>query len=128
MLIASYVNFLLEFRASCNKTKIVVTLWLYVVGLCRFASLVFPLFFSERRIVKDTEETFVFLDRLLLFIIYYYFTEETFVFLDRLLLFIIYYYFTEETFVFLDRLLIACHLLQVMYFSSLLQKWRDIDF
>ena len=49
-------------------------------------------------------------------------TEETFVFLDRLLLFIIYYYFTEETFVFLDRLLIACHLLQVMYFSSLLQK------
>ena len=72
--------------------------------------------------MKDTEETFVFLDRLLLFIIYYYFTEETFVFLDRLLLFIIYYYFTEETFVFLDRLLIACHLLQVMYFSSLLQK------
>ena len=71
--------------------------------------------------MKDTEETFVFLDRLLLFIIYYYFTE-TFVFLDRLLLFIIYYYFTEETFVFLDRLLIACHLLQVMYFSSLLQK------
>ena len=64
-------------------------LWLYVVGLCRFASLVFPLLFSERRIVKDTEETFVFLDRLLLFIIYYYFTEETFVFHDRLLLFII---------------------------------------
>lgn len=29
---------------------------------------------------------------------------------------------TEETFVFLDRLLIACHLLEVMYFSSLLQK------
>ena len=55
-------------RQKLEVNGVLLPLCLHVVGLCRFVSLVLPFAFSQRRMLKDTEEMFVFLDRSFFFI------------------------------------------------------------
>lgn len=50
-------------REKLEVNGVLLPLCLYGVGLCRFVSLVLLFAFSQRRMVKHTEEMFVFLDR-----------------------------------------------------------------
>ena len=50
-------------REKLEVNGVLLPLCLYVIGVCRFVSLVLPFAFSQRRMVNDTEEMFVFLDR-----------------------------------------------------------------